>query len=101
MVDDAQQMLFIIGYQDRMYLISIHYLLNLRDLCLRTDGLGGTGHDVTYRTVEELCLPLLRSPTDVSIRDQSYNLFIHLCYAQAQFAFAHEDDGFSEVHLRR
>ena len=79
MVNNAKQVLLIVGHQYGMYLISVHYLLNFRDLCLRSDGLWGARHDIADRAIEELCLPFLRCPTDITVSNQSCNLSVNLC----------------------
>ena len=101
MVDHAKQVLVIVGNQNGMYLISVHNLLNLRNLCFWPDGLGRTGHDVAYSAIEELCLPFLSGTTDITVSDQTDDFPVHLCHTKAQLPFTHKNDGFAEMHLRR
>ena len=51
--------------------------------------------------VEELSLPFFRGAADVAVGDETHNLTVHFRDAQSQFAFAHQDDGLAQSHIRR
>ena len=91
MVNDTKQMLIFVNHKNRMYLVSVHDALYLRNLCRREDGLRIKSHNVIDGLVEEFLLPLLHSAADVSVSNQTDNTAVSLGYAKAQFSFADQD----------
>ena len=71
----------------------LHDLLYLGDSHGGQHTFRGAGHDISYRSVEEIRLPAFHRPTDISVGDNTDDPVILQGNTQPELSFAHQDDG--------
>ena len=100
MVNDAQQMLLLVGYKHGMNKILVHYLLYLSYFGICENALRRACHYLFHGVVDEVCLPTFHSAAYIAVGYQSYNLLVLVKrHAKSQLSLAHQYDGLAKMHL--
>src|SRR5574344_1613575 len=67
MVNNSEESVLFVSHKHTMHLISLHNVLNLCDFRCWENSLCSSRPDVAYGMVDEMLLPSLHSPTNVTI----------------------------------
>ena len=73
MVNNAEQMLLLVGYEHAVNLVFLHHGLYSGDFRRRKHNLRRFCHYVADLMVEELLLPTLCGASEVTVGDESYD----------------------------
>lgn len=101
MVYNAQKVALTINYQDGVYLVLLHNLLDFCYLGLGTDGFRATRHDVTNGMVEEVGLPSLYGAADIAIGNDTCDVTVDFGYAKTKLTLADHHDGLTQIQQGR